>query len=1221
MPFLDLHPEELVFEGVRLHAAYMQRVSVGNPHDAPVTVEIKCSAAARYQVSPAGPITIPSRGEATLTVRLKVDAFPNRRRGVSGQRDSFHLKGAFFGQKFFSTFYLDGGGGGGGGGAALASRSKDQSRGLVVPQGDTADSNEKKDSTTATTAAAKTTATTTTTTAAANTNTDNNTRAHPRRQRGNAPGASRRAKPPPAQKKSSRSLSPVRSPRHPGRRGGRLGDRGKSVRLILPYQKWVQGSIAQVMAALLQRRSLYGIPIDSLKDMFAQVDQDGSGQLSHGEFHRAMQRLDMGLSVDQVERILQVMDTNNDGEVDWNEFCTAIEYLDNSDGDSGVPATFLATRLEAAQKDAQRLMHHATAAATSSSAASAASAPSSAAEYDAPGKEHPADNLDATLALERSMEEERSQRVLSILEAKDTEIATLKESLDMVLDTPATTTVLVPPEGESNPGGGGGGGGRKRVQVDVRALLDNMVRLKHENARLASQCKEFEARMFAAEVAVAPQGRLEERVREAENEQERLEVELRAARRVPAELRARAEAAEAQSEGMRELLQQRANRPDARRVEDAMLSKIDDLTKNCAEERQTSEGLRMDIASLRKEARGLRAESSNASEALHASEALVRHLRARHAELEALQSTAQETAIESETRLASAMEQLSTLKGLGLGGLGAGEEVLEAAFVQRAALETARSEANALRAKLRMAESELEEMRRRRDIEIRMRQRARPPAGDGRGRVLDPALNGLDDSKRIFGTEFEPAAPMSSLARESTLASVRELELVIEEQALSIVSLRQALVRAGMKHRNKLRSVEEDIMSRNERVAMLQAALRNRSLDGTSRIKSLETQVSSLRTHSALHEKAAKAMGEAASLRKSGEHLLRENEALRKDARVARGMAQNSKLELDALHKVVADLQMGQVVMEGIEGKEKKSDGNIGVVGMTAERLATLLSAQHGKNTSIIEDLRLRTSELSRMVRRLGGDPGDEEYAIETEGGTRMQGPELSPRRYARARSTFRKSSSNNINNGTGDDSMVEASAAQARSGFSPDGVPLPSARAPQFKHGLSRVALPFDSETKGGDMDLGSLHCRQLEARLESSELECQDLYRQVHALRSEVIDSKESHAEELLSCNAMNAKHLQACNARVASYASENQLLRANINTAECRLRDTSKRLQAVMQRERKAQRGRVDQPGADAVGDDVARNVTGGNTGLRVWPGARLGFCGRGCACRPA
>ena len=45
-------------------------------------------------------------------------------------------------------------------------------------------------------------------------------------------------------------------------------------------------------------------------------------------------------------------DNDHDGEVDWAEFCTAIEFLDNAD--AAVPAAFLATRLEAAQKDAQR---------------------------------------------------------------------------------------------------------------------------------------------------------------------------------------------------------------------------------------------------------------------------------------------------------------------------------------------------------------------------------------------------------------------------------------------------------------------------------------------------------------------------------------------------------------------------------------------------------------------------------------------------------------------------------------------------------------------------------------------------------------------------------------------------------------------------------------------------------------------------------------------------
>ena len=106
MGFLTIDPEELIFENVQLGHAYTQRIIISNPHDAPVTVALKCSAASRYQISPAGALEIPARGQVTVTIRLKVDSFPNRMRGTRGQRDSFQLKGAFFEQKFFSTFYL-----------------------------------------------------------------------------------------------------------------------------------------------------------------------------------------------------------------------------------------------------------------------------------------------------------------------------------------------------------------------------------------------------------------------------------------------------------------------------------------------------------------------------------------------------------------------------------------------------------------------------------------------------------------------------------------------------------------------------------------------------------------------------------------------------------------------------------------------------------------------------------------------------------------------------------------------------------------------------------------------------------------------------------------------------------------------------------------------------------------------------------------------------------
>jgi hypothetical protein len=88
MGFLSIDPEELIFENVKLGHAYTQRVTVKNPHDAQVTVGIKCSASSRYQVSPAGDINLPANGQVILTIRLKIESFPNRMRGTRGQETS-----------------------------------------------------------------------------------------------------------------------------------------------------------------------------------------------------------------------------------------------------------------------------------------------------------------------------------------------------------------------------------------------------------------------------------------------------------------------------------------------------------------------------------------------------------------------------------------------------------------------------------------------------------------------------------------------------------------------------------------------------------------------------------------------------------------------------------------------------------------------------------------------------------------------------------------------------------------------------------------------------------------------------------------------------------------------------------------------------------------------------------------------------------------------------
>ena len=62
---------------------------------------------------------------------------------------------------------------------------------------------------------------------------------------------------------------------------------------------------------------------------------------------------------------------------------------------------------------------------------------------------------------------------------------------------------------------------------------------------------------------------------------------------------------------------------------------------------------------------------------------------------------------------------------------------------------------------------------------------------------------------------------MSSMARDSTLSVVRHLETTLEEQGLSLIEARQASIGAGMKAREQLRSVEEDLCHRNRRISMV----------------------------------------------------------------------------------------------------------------------------------------------------------------------------------------------------------------------------------------------------------------------------------------------------------------------------------------------------------------------------------------------------------------
>lgn len=76
-----------------------------NPHAAAVDFSVRLGSPGRYTVSPRTARVQPGQS-VVLTVKLRVDRFPNVARGQRGQRDHIFLTSPVFEQRLDSTFYL-----------------------------------------------------------------------------------------------------------------------------------------------------------------------------------------------------------------------------------------------------------------------------------------------------------------------------------------------------------------------------------------------------------------------------------------------------------------------------------------------------------------------------------------------------------------------------------------------------------------------------------------------------------------------------------------------------------------------------------------------------------------------------------------------------------------------------------------------------------------------------------------------------------------------------------------------------------------------------------------------------------------------------------------------------------------------------------------------------------------------------------------------------------
>jgi hypothetical protein len=83
--------------------------------------------------------------------------------------------------------------------------------------------------------------------------------------------------------------------------------------------------LKELRDVLSSDRTLFGEKMHTARDLFQQMDRDGSGMIEADEFRVAFQRLGLGITPAQLEHLMGLMDRDGNGAVDYRELLDALD--------------------------------------------------------------------------------------------------------------------------------------------------------------------------------------------------------------------------------------------------------------------------------------------------------------------------------------------------------------------------------------------------------------------------------------------------------------------------------------------------------------------------------------------------------------------------------------------------------------------------------------------------------------------------------------------------------------------------------------------------------------------------------------------------------------------------------------------------------------------------------------------------------------------------------
>ena len=536
---------------------------------------------------------------------------------------------------------------------------------------------------------------------------------------------------------------------------------------------------------------------------------------------------------------------------------------------------------------------------------------------------------------------------------------------------------------------------------------------------------------------------------------------------------------------------------DKTKEKDVQLDRFKEITRDLKRTNADQKCMLEEKNKLLNELKTVKSTYEKETEERKNSDDIILKLRRRVRDLESLQETATKTVIDGEHRLSMAVEQVEELKRV----QATSKNVEDPLSIST--LHLAQKTITDLKARLKLAEGNERVLRRKMseimEEEIRMAELEQKQTGGKNPLQYRHTVRSLIMRLDKFRNKKEDE-------RKGDLHAIEHLQKEVEEKVVEVVDVRQAMVRQAAEARKRLRVAEESLIERNTLVLECKKKLRLQKNDKDTEIRELERAIRILRGNSNLHNQIAALTTEITTLKKDRERREMEKKSHLNQIKRLAEQCHISRIQVDEAETELARLKLG------IAGTNIRN--------ITPEQIVISLCLKRGEDREEIERLKSLIDGVDSYRRILPNN---------------------------HVKSDSEDISRNNKNKNSTRETKVS---------FIND----------VYSHEKDVENLKGKPLTTEGQIAVLELQAKRLSNNVEILSSELSEREKAYHEAQCEIIDLKEKQGQEAIRRDEIHSNQISTLSRRMATYVAENELIRSDLRKAEREVREARSKLMSA-------------------------------------------------------